>query len=201
MGQIATAFLLSALILAALSLVIYTLLTGISPMPTGPKVAPRLLQAVMALYPETEPQPQLGFELGCGWGSLLLPLTTLLPDTQWRAWERSPLPYWITRLRLAVRNGKTKPVTCCREDFFTADLCEADLIVCYLYPGAMKRLSEKLAREAKPTCWIVSHTFRLPGWVPEREIRSNDLYQTPIYCYRGRGTHQGDTANPLCTTT
>ncbi len=189
-GQIAAAVVLTALVIAALSLVIYTFLTGISPMPTGPKVAPVLKQAVTMLYPATEPPPRTAFELGCGWGSLLLPLTSLLPHTEWHAWERSPVPYWVTRLRLAIGRGKTGPVRCQREDFFKADLSEADLVVCYLYPGAMTRLSQKLAREAKPTCWIVSHTFRLPGRTPDREITCNDLYHTPIYCYRGGGIHQ-----------
>lgn len=199
---------LTLLLTAGLSLVVYTLVTGISPMPTGPKVAPILKQTLAALYPESEQPPRLACELGCGWGGLLLALTALLPETRWLAWERSPLPYGITRLRLAARRRHGATVTCRRADFFEADLSEADLIVCYLYPGAMSRLAEKLAREAKATCWIVSHTFRLPGRKPDREIRCNDLYRTPIYCYRGGGMGQHParhqrttTTNRSCTTT
>lgn len=71
-----------------------------------------------------------------------------------------------------------------RQDFFSVRLDDASMIVCYLYPGAMRKLQSKLASELKPGTWIVSNTFAIPGWTPESVIDIGDIYHTKIYLYR-----------------
>ncbi len=168
--------LLVAVLLAGVaSIVLHTLRTGISPMPTAPKVRRQLLSLVP---PELEGTV---LELGSGWGTLAFALADRCPRAQVVAYERSPLPYAFSRLRqrLAPRSN----LRLVRGDFFQASFAGASLVVCYLFPGAMTRLAPKLLAELPPGARIVSSTFALRGWTPLRTLVVDDLYRTPVYLY------------------
>jgi hypothetical protein len=47
----------------------------------------------------------------------------------------------------------------------------------------MERLRPKFERELKSGSLVVSHTFAVPGWVPESVWQVDDLYRTKIYLY------------------
>lgn len=168
--------LLGALLLGGmLSIVFYTLRTGISPMPTLGKVRRQLLPL---LEPDLEGTL---LELGCGWGTLAFALADHCPRARVVAFELSPLPFafcWL-RQRLAPRAN----LELRRQDFFRASLSGASVVVCYLFPGAMTRLTPKLLAELTPGTRILSHTFALRGWKPVRTLVVDDLYRTPIYLY------------------
>jgi hypothetical protein len=70
-------------------------------------------------------------------------------------------------------------------NFWTADLSEADVVFCYLFPDLMKDLALKLKANLKPGAVVVSCNFDLPGFVPEQVLRpGNSLHNDPIYVYR-----------------
>ena len=60
--------------LGALSVIVYTLRYGISPMPTSPRVR----RVLLGLLPEDPGGPVA--ELGAGWGTLAFPLARRWPD-------------------------------------------------------------------------------------------------------------------------
>ena len=71
------------------------------------------------------------------------------------------------------------------QNFWEADLSDADVVFCYLYPDVMKRLATQLAASLKPGAVIVSSNFSLPGFVPSRVIRlESSLHNDPMYVYR-----------------
>lgn len=145
-------------------------------MPTGGKVR----QALLAVLPQ-EVDGRV-YELGVGWGTLLLPLARRYANCTVAGYETSPVPYVVAKIRLwlaELPNGNLR-----RRDFFTVDMRDAGLVVCYLYPGAMQRLKDKFERELKPGCWVVSHTFAVPGWQACTMHEVDDLYRTKIYLYR-----------------
>jgi len=146
--------------------VFYSWKLGISPMPSTSQAK----KAIYSLLP-LEVNGTV-YELGAGWGDILKELTTRYPNVV--GYELSPLPWAVASLR-------TKK--CLREDFFKADLKDAGLIVCYLYPGAMRKLKEKFEKELKPGTWVISNTFQIPGWEPKQIITLRDLYHTPVYLY------------------
>ncbi len=156
------------------TIVFWSLRLGITPTPTSGKVRVKLL--------ETLPSRVDGniYELGCGFGSLISVLANAYPDRIIFGIERSPLPYWISRIRCS----HLKNVIIIQQDIFQHQWEEAGLVVCYLYPGAMEKLSRAFKEKLKDGCYIVSHTFRLPGWQPERTNKANDLYLSPVYRYR-----------------
>jgi hypothetical protein len=167
--------LLAILLGGMLSIVVSTLRTGISPMPTLSKVRRQLLSVI---------EPDLAgtiLELGAGWGTLAFALADRCPRAKVIAFELSPLPWafcWL-RQRLAPRSN----LELRRQDFFRASLAGASLVVCYLFPGVMSRLAPKLLAELPPGTRILSHTFALRGWKPLRTLVVDDLYRTPIYLY------------------
>jgi hypothetical protein len=167
--------LLALLLAGALSIVIYTLRTGISPMPTSGKVRRELLPL---LEPDLEGTV---LELGAGWGSLAFAIADRCPRAKVVAFELSPLPFafcWL-RQRLSPRPN----LELRRQDFLRASFAGASTVVCYLFPGAMARLAPKLLAELPTGARVITHTFALRGWQPQRMLRVGDLYRTPIYLY------------------
>ncbi|MNH91175.1 hypothetical protein D3C73_437260 [compost metagenome] len=130
-------------------------------------------------------------EAGSGWGTLALHLVRHCPGIQVTGIENSPVPWWFSRLlaRLHVQ-FQSKAVAATRSslawvygDMYDYDFESADVVVCYLYPGAMKQLSEVLSERLLPGTRIISICFVLPGWRAERVITCSDLFRTPIYIY------------------
>ncbi len=158
----------------ALSIVVWSIRNGIAPMPTSPKAKLAWLKAL---------PPQVSgsiYELGSGWGTLILPLAYRYPLATVTGFETSPAPYLFSRM--ACKGAKN--VQLLRRNFFHADLSDAGLIICYLYPGAMRRLKDKFEKELKAGTWVISNTFAIPGWEPLQQIEVGDIYRTRIYVYR-----------------
>ena len=158
-----------------ISLIYSSLRLGITPTPTSPSVK----KALISLLPERV----FGeiHELGSGWGTLFKTIRRQYPFNSFFAYERSPVPriYSLFISRLLKTN-----VSIYNQDLFEADLSNSGLVLCYLYPGAMKKLSSHLQKKLPKNCWIISHTFQLPGWTPVKEIQATDLYKTSVYLYR-----------------
>ena len=122
---------------------------------------------------------QMLIDLGCGDGRVLR-------EAQKRygvraiGYEINPLAYLKARL---FSFGPNK-IKIRRRNFWQADLSEADVVFCYLYPDVMKRLAHKLAKGLKPGAVVVSSNFSLPGFVPSRVLKlERSLHNDPMYIY------------------
>jgi tRNA A58 N-methylase Trm61 len=126
-------------------------------------------------------------EAGSGWGTLALYLARYCPSWRIIGIENSPVPLWISKLSLRFLSLITSAfhdrVSFKSDDIYSFSYKEADIIVCYLYPGAMKRLSEILNQQLVPDTRVISVCFALPGWQPKHVVTCRDLYQTKIYVY------------------
>jgi hypothetical protein len=78
-------------------------------------------------------------------------------------------------------------ITFINANIYTYPYGADDVIVCYLYPGAMKRLSEIANNRILPGTLIISVCFALPGREPERIVTCGDLYRTKVYVYGAEG--------------
>jgi len=166
-------FLWASVLIVMVSILVGVLHTGISPMPSSRQAVQQVLQFVVP------PRPGPIYELGAAWGSLAIPLAKALPDRRIIAYELSTIPWLFLWLRVRVSGLNNIDVV--RRDFLLDDLGEAVVVVCYLYPGRMVRLSTKLQSELIPGTVVVSNTFALPGWVPEQTSQLQDMYRTRIY--------------------
>lgn len=146
-------------------------------MPTSLKAKKSLVQAL----PD---QLSIGkiYELGSGWGTLAFPLAHHYAEMHVIGYETSPIPYWASKIWAVF--ARTKNLSLLRRDFFLEPLNDASLVVCYLYPEAMRRLKTKFEKELKPGTWIVTNTFAIAGWKPEKIYEIPDLYRTRIYVYK-----------------
>ena len=123
---------------------------------------------------------QLLVDIGCGDGRVLRKAQQRY-GVKAVGYELNLLAYLKAKLLcLGVRNIEVK-----WHNFWTADLSEADVVFCYLFPDVMKDLATKLKYELKPGALVVSCNFNLPGFTPERILRpGNSLHNSPIYVYR-----------------
>ncbi len=168
--------LLLTLLLGIVSVVWYSRKTGISPMPSSPSAKKAILSLVNA------PAQSVIIDAGSGWGGLAVAAAKKFPQTQVIGYELSPLP-WLFSL-LCKRLFNLKNLSLYRSSFMDADLSQADVLLCYLSPLGMEALETKLRTESSFRGELLSNTFALPRYQPEKQICLNDLYKTPIYLYR-----------------
>ena len=175
MDFIATAFFFLVLLIA-LSIVWSTLKTGISPMMSSSKARQAMLNAI------SMDEKGALIDLGSGWGTLVIPVAKRHPNKQVIGYELSWFP-WMVSVLFKYSLGLDN-LTLYRKDFKSADLSAASTLVCYLFPGGMVALEEKLKHDVvNNKITIVSNTFALPSYKPTNVIKLKDFYQTPIYVY------------------
>ena len=163
--------------LGCLTVVWFTISIGISPMPSSAKAKRAMLQASEA----ADDGPII--DLGCGWGGVLFGLARKYPERQVIGYELSWLPWLYAYLYKSL--CRLDNVEIHRQNFLIADISEASLLVCYLFPQAMIDMQKKLAEEKCANTLLISNTFALPAYEASKIMRLNDLYKSPIYIYSG----------------
>lgn len=123
---------------------------------------------------------QLLVDLGCGDGRVLRRAADRYGVLA-VGYELNPMAWLRARLNCL---GKPR-LKVFRRNFWRADLADADIIFCYLFPDVMKRLAEKIRKEAKAGAVLVSCNFAVPGFEPHRVLRPDgSRHHDPIYIYR-----------------
>ena len=101
-------------------------------------------------------------DLGAGWGTLGYPVAKAFPEATVIGYELSPIPWAYSRIKQFVVRRRNLAFK--RKDISEVDLSSADIVLVYLQPRAMRRLSPKLRDELKPGALVLSNSFPLPGW-------------------------------------
>ncbi len=174
------------ILLAVISIVWSTMQTGISPMISSGKAR----QAMLSLIDRPDGAGLL-IDLGSGWGTLVIALAHKFPHQQVIGYELSWLP-WLVSLFLKF-SFRLDNLVLYHKDFQKANLSNASVLFCYLFPGGMLSLEEKLIRELSNEMVVVSNTFALPSYEPLKIIKLDDFYQTPIYVYSFKPESDGAT--------
>jgi hypothetical protein len=156
---------IAGLLIAAaigLSILIVQGITGVPPLSSNAVEA----ADVVALLKQAGVADQaVIYELGSGWGSLVVALARAFPDGRIRGVELSPLPYWVSRIR--TRNMLNVDLR--RSDFYRCDLTDAQAVTCYLMIKPMPRLASLLDRMLPPGTPVVSLSF----WFRDREVTAS----------------------------
>lgn len=118
-------------------------------------------------------------DLGCGDGRVLR-------EAQKRygvhtiGYEINPVAY----LKARIFSFGPHKIKIRHENFWEADLSDADVVFCYLYPDVMKKLAVKLKSGLKPGAIVVSSNFPLPEHIPSKILRpESSLHNDPMYIY------------------
>lgn len=163
------------MLVIASSIVFSTIKIGIPPMPSSNKA----YQAMIQFADETGSGPII--DLGSGWGNFVIRIAKRYPHRQIIGYELSYLPWLITCILKKLL--RLKNLTLHRQNFYQADLSSASVLVCYLFPKAMEKISHKLQSEQSNINFLISNNFALPTWKPSKTIQLNDFYRSPVYLY------------------
>ena len=130
---------LAAVLSVIAVLLFYTVVTGISPVPTTPRVR----TALLSLLPPTVDGRI--YELGAGWGGLAVALARRFSTNQVVAIELSPLPWLFLVVRTALFPVPNLEIR--RANFHRVPIEDAGLVACYLFPRGMRALRPKFRKE------------------------------------------------------
>lgn len=166
---------LVALLIFGLAIVVYTIRTGVPPMPTSPGTRAALLR----LLPGRIDGPI--YELGSGWGGLAYAVARRYPDNEVIGIELSPIPWLYSQLWTRIRRRSNLRFR--RTDFLGEPLADAGAVICYLMPSAVRRLGRKLGTELRPGTVVLSYTFAFDDWPPDAVVVEAESGPSPIYRY------------------
>ena len=86
-----------------------------------------------------------------------------------------------------ARQSKVEKLVQFRQgDLFQADISHATVVTLYLLPEVTRELRQKLLQELKPGTRIVSHSFDLGDWKPDKQeiVRGRAIYLWTVPEYR-----------------
>lgn len=177
-----------AVLLSVVWIVVDTWRNGISPMPTSKAVRVAVAGEVNRI-----PGYSTVVEAGSGWGTLGLDIVRHCPGKRLIGIENSSLPLWCSQLlalifaRLPHSGNGPKPLPgrlrFIRGDIYRRSYADADMVLCYLFPGAMERLADKFNQELPPGAVVISIFFALPDRQPARTVTCRDPLRTKVYVY------------------
>lgn len=116
----------------------------------------------------------LVYDLGCGDGRVIISAARRY-GARAVGFEIDPLRYgWCRFLVWLFRLGDRVQVV--YGDFFTHDLGQADVVICYLLQATNLKLEPKLLRELRPGTRVVSNSFSFPSLEKVRQDKDARLY-------------------------
>lgn len=122
------------------------------------------------------------YDLGAGDGRLMLQAMQRGPSIKTVGYEIS-LPVWLIAWLRIVFGGFRQRAAIHFQDFFHHDLSQANVVVCFLTPEAMKKLGPKLKAELKPGSRVVSSVFPIKEWTEVTRSKPTPNVVS-VYLYR-----------------
>jgi hypothetical protein len=180
--QMASISIVAVMLLIVLSIVYMSWRNGISPMPSSTHARQVVVNEVKQLG-----KPGTLVDIGSGFGTLVMHIAQQCPEWKIIGLENSPIPLWMSRIAARI-TSKIKGISLngvklMKGNVYSYSYEEIDAIVCYLYPGAMKKLKGIFERRLPSGTTIISICFAIPGWEAERVITCRDMYRTKVYVY------------------
>jgi predicted RNA methylase len=114
------------------------------------------------------------YDLGCGDGRVITTAARRFGATAVGI-EIDPLRYVWCQLLITVLRLR-KRVEIVFGDFFSHDLSDADVVICYLLQDTNQKLAVKLLDELQPGARVVSNTFTFVGIDPVSEYGKVRVY-------------------------
>jgi predicted RNA methylase len=94
----------------------------------------------------------------------------------------------------AAAAGVTDKVSFTQSDFFDADLSPATVVTLYLWPSVNDQLEAKFRKELRPGTKIVSYSFPMGKWVPDKTVDLDNGRQLFLWTVPRRPVREPDVA-------
>ncbi len=119
------------------------------------------------------------FDLGCGDGRFLFQAEKKY-GIRGTGYELSLIPFLIAKTR-QIFSGRKSEIKF--KDLFKAELSDADIIFCYLFPKTINDVAEKIKHECKKGTKLISNTFQIKDMEPIKIITDEQNKKRKIYIY------------------
>jgi len=179
MMDVILALLLVVAVALALSVLAFQAITGVPPLSARRSEAANV---IALLHEAGVPERAVIYDLGSGWGSLVLALARAFPRARIVGIEWSPLPHWIARFR----TRRMPNVHLHRGDFYARDLRDAQAITCYLMMKPMPRLAGFLDGVLRDGTPVVALAFWFRGREPSA-VRGTGTSAAALYHWHHDG--------------
>jgi hypothetical protein len=94
--------------------------------------------------------------------------------------ELDPFVYMLARFKQIFFGWEGKII---RGNLLNHSISKADILICYLLPKSLKKFQKKFDKELKKGTRIISYTFHIGDWKPEKTIPKEGNIKT-IYIYK-----------------
>ncbi len=152
-----SSFLLYFILLVLLMFAFSPLFLGVPFLPTHRRQA-RLMMKLAEIKPGMKV-----IDLGSGAGRLLFLAASRGATAV--GYELNPFLVIWTKLMILLR-GRSGQVQVFYKSIYDADIADADVIMMFLYPPHMKKITDKIFNEIKPETKILSYVFQFHGHEP-----------------------------------
>lgn len=122
------------------------------------------------------------YDLGCGDGRLIIKIAKKY-NLKAIGIEKSFILFLLAKIKNFFSHSGAKIINA---DIKDIDLSKADVIFCYLWPEQMKKLKKKFEKELKNGARIISLSFPINNWRPEKTLKVNSK---TIYLYKYSSSH------------
>ena len=123
------------------------------------------------------------YDLGCGDGRIPIRAVEVYNAKKAVCVEIKESLYRKALENVASR-GLQDRIDVIKADMFDIDVSEATVITLFLLTSVNKLLKPKFERELRKGTRIISHEFKIPGWIPEGEFVFHDgLLSHKVYLY------------------
>ena len=165
--------------LAALGVFVWCLWIGIPALAGLPYIAAQPERIRRALEMAQLQPGETVYDLGAGDGRVLVIAANAF-CAQGIGIEISPLQSLLARWNVR-RQGLGEKIKIRREDFYRADLSEADVVYAYMTSRQAEKIRPVLERQLRPGTRVVAVSFEIAGWQPDEFDEQNllSLYRMP----------------------
>lgn len=120
------------------------------------------------------------YDLGSGDGRIVIAAAKDF-QAQSTGFEIAFLPFLYSFVKIKML-GMGKFARVHFKNFFRADLGNADVVITFLMPKAMKKLKQKFETELKPGTRVITCAWSIPGWKPDLVDKPNSQ-EISMYVY------------------
>jgi hypothetical protein len=161
------------ILLLFLTFIINLLVVGVPYVPSKKGVINKILTS------QKLKQNSVVYDLGCGDARFLIALEKKF-KIKGIGYELAIIPYLLARLNKIRNHSK---ITIVFQNFFKANLANADLIFCYLDHRSLEKIAKKMKKECRRGTKLISNTFKLEDQKPQQIFPKNNQQKNNIYLY------------------